>query len=373
MSESKKGRKKVAIVFIGRLEFQGRLLKQIDTLYRNQFDVTVFIGNINNEERNLDKFKFPIHSYEVSYDKAKIFSFFNQIYFCFVVARKIRQLSFDLVQCCGLATLLVGVFVKRMSKEVHIVYDSTELSIERYKGLKRFMWGRIQQFALKYCEYVIHAETHRAEYFKNSYNLPERQIVVIGNYPRLNQMTMKMEIRKPIRFIYLGIISKGRHYEDVVLAFSKLKMEYRLDIIGPGPRNYIQKITNLVKSSNYIQTLPPIRNEEVYSFLEHYDVGLAFYENTNLNNYYCAPNKIYDYIRAGLPVISNNYPGLVDVIEKNRIGVCVAEVTAESISKAIDSILSEEMFRNITDELKKKFSWEAQENLYCSIFAEVYR
>ena len=83
-----------------------------------------------------------------------------------------------------------------------------------------------------------------------------------------------------------------------------------------------------------------------------------------LNNYYCAPNKVYDYLMNGMPVISNNYPGLVSVLEKNSVGACVEEVTLPAVKKAITQIVEEKRWQNITDELRRRYSWEEQEKSY---------
>jgi hypothetical protein len=95
---------------------------------------------------------------------------------------------------------------------------------------------------------------------------------------------------------------------------------------------------------------------------------LAFYENINLNNYYCAPNKFWDYINNGLAVITYKFPGLMDVIEKNQIGVCVEEITAMTVKDAIEKINTNNYYRNL-ENLQGQFIWENQEENFLSIFA----
>jgi glycosyltransferase involved in cell wall biosynthesis len=67
----------------------------------------------------------------------------------------------------------------------------------------------------------------------------------------------------------------------------------------------------------------------------------AFYRGTS-------PNKFFDYIAAGIPVV-NNYPGwLADMIEKNQFGIAVRPVSAELLADALadmanNSVAADEM------------------------------
>jgi glycosyltransferase involved in cell wall biosynthesis len=64
------------------------------------------------------------------------------------------------------------------------------------------------------------------------------------------------------------------------------------------------------------------------------DIGTAFYSNTNLNNYYCASNKLYEYIALKKPVVTNNYPGLIETVAKFGQGVCLENMKPASLAAA---------------------------------------
>jgi glycosyltransferase involved in cell wall biosynthesis len=78
----------------------------------------------------------------------------------------------------------------------------------------------------------------------------------------------------------------------------------------------------------------PVPHSEILRFMASCDVGTAFYRNTNVNNFYCASNKLYEYIALNKVVLTNNYPGLLDTVEKYRQGICLAEVTPRSLADA---------------------------------------
>ena len=58
-------------------------------------------------------------------------------------------------------------------------------------------------------------------------------------------------------------------------------------------------------------------------------------QNSVLNALYCAPNKIYEYARYGVPIIGNDIPGLRSVVNEYRNGVIVSEITKEEVKKKI--------------------------------------
>ena len=93
------------------------------------------------------------------------------------------------------------------------------------------------------------------------------------------------------------------------------------------------------------------------------DIGIAFYDNTNINNYFCASNKVYDFITLNKQIITNNYPGL-RFIEKNRYGVCLDQITPEHIANAILR-LPVSNYKAIDND---KYLWENQEEKFLSIY-----
>ncbi|MDC0270169.1 hypothetical protein OAK94_00535, partial [bacterium] len=120
-----------------------------------------------------------------------------------------------------------------------------------------------------------------------------------------------------------------------------------------------------------VRLLPGVPQTELPKLLKDYHAGFAFYLNTNINNYYCAPNKVYDYLMNGLTVIANNYPGLNQVLEQGKLGVCVDEVTKESIDEALVRLREECPWDQITEETRRNYSWDRQMEDYLGWLEEL--
>ena len=232
---------------------------------------------------------------------------------------------------------------------------------------QKIIWGFIQKRVLPKADIIIHAEINRLNYFVRKHNLNKGSQKLVCNYP-VKIKNIEKKISKKIRVIYLGVIHPNRQVEDLVNAFKNLKLNIILDIVGPGDEKYINKIKTKIKKHKNINVLPSIKQDHINDFLKNYDIGIAFYSNSNLNNYYCAPNKIFQYIANRLAIITNNYPGLINVVEDNNIGVCVDDVNSESICSAINKIIENNLSTNISKKIINKFSWESQKEEFLSIF-----
>lgn len=202
------------------------------------------------------------------------------------------------------------------------------------------------------------------EYFMAKHKLADKRNFLVCNYPSLAD-AREPGTREP-RMIYLGVIHPNRMLEEIIQA--TMKNKFKLDIFGPGQPEYVAKLEKMVEGCDHITVLPPVQQHEIHGTLSNYTVGVAFYSNSNLNNFYCAPNKVFQYIMSGLNVITNDYPGLVSVVRENNIGVCLSAISADSIKLALDKIEEENMSSNITSKIRNEYSWESQIPVLKTIF-----
>jgi len=364
---------RIAFVSLTEFNHNSRLQKQIRSLRKQGYEITLFSGNIKNEPSFAERFNISIVKKPIKYNKIKLNSFIQVMMFCVKVSRLLIKQRFDAIVCCALGTLLAGVLTKRKVFNTYLVFDSKELAVERYRGIKKILWNLIQKLSLLYCDIIIQAEENRLEYFKKLHNIPDEKMVLIQNFP-LKEET-DFELKNPEKFIniiYLGVIMPGRGYIKLIKAFSQMNDKIKLDIVGFGGKRFVNEVKKEIREHNIknVQLLPPVPRNEISLLLKNYHIGLFFYENINLNNYYCAPNKFYDYFHNGLAVISYRYPGLIDLIEGNKIGVCISEINSEELKSAINTIVSNNYFANITYNLRENFTWEIQEERYLSIFSK---
>ena len=173
-----------------------------------------------------------------------------------------------------------------------------------------------------------------------------------------------------MRVLYVGVLGFDRYTRELIDIFSRLAPDYSLDLVGSSTPEFRAELEREIdaRALSNIRIKDPIPYGEMSSLIRNYDVGIALYKNNCLGNYYCAPNKVYDYLMNGVPVVANDYPGLHKVLEEGKLGACIKEVDVECFRAALELIVSERRWENITDEVRRKYSWEAQAPGFLALF-----
>lgn len=140
--------------------------------------------------------------------------------------------------------------------------------------------------------------------------------------------------------LYQGILDQERPLGEFIIAVNELGDEYAF-VIMSGSGNLYSGIES--KNYFYLPFIPPPYHLEV---TKRAFIGVLSYipnmdgYSSPLNAVYCAPNKIYEYARFGIPMLGNSIPGLHYTLETNKFGVCVHQLCKKEIIKAISIIES---------------------------------
>ena len=363
--------REMVFAYVGTLDYRARLKKQIASLRTAGFDCRLVLGDLEERPLDLSAVDIPVDVVRVPIRHGRLAWFLWQLRYGWVAGKRIAAGDPDTVVCISLESLLAGVRAKRIRPGIRLVFDSNELHIESYASrLKRMVWRGIQNHALRYCDVIIHAEPNRLEYFKAHYPVGDARMVVIENFPYFIRDLPTRDWSGPLRVLYLGALGEDRYTFELIEAFRGFGESIQLDLVGFARDDFADRMNKRFgdRPGANVRILPAIPSSEIPELLRDYHIGIALYRNDNLNNYYCAPNKVYDYLMNGMPVIANDYPGLRAVLEDNRVGACIENVDEASLREAIHRIVEERRWENITEELRHRYSWEAQEHRLLSVF-----
>lgn len=237
--------------------------------------------------------------------------------------------SLDTARACkGLEFLEINEYILHL----HELYDTHRGLLESIKP--------IAQKAKK----VISPEINRAAILQVWLELEERP-VVFPNKPYFHPRTKRMQpthektkailekfaTDKPI-ILYQGHIGGDRNLMPIAEAMKDLS-DYELWLMGPD-HGYAE---NLVKVSNNIKYLGSIPAPFHLELTSYASIGVMSYDLINLNNLYCAPNKVWEYSGFGIPFLANNCSSLVDLEIKN-VGL-LSEWSTDSILIKIKTII----------------------------------
>lgn len=294
--------------------------------------------------------------------------------------RVIKNKPADVYHCHDLNTLPLGYMAKRRHGG-KLVYDAHELTTELayISRPEKVGWGVLERFLIRRADEVITPGTYRAEYLAKRYRVAVPTVIlncpstlVVQPHSRaLREKLGLMDNTVPI-ILYQGGFIRGRGLHNLVLAAPHLDKGV-LVLMGWGVLE--PELKELVKKQgleNRVYFTEPVAPEQVVFHSLSASLGVVIYQHTSLNNYYATPNKLYEYINAGLPVVSSNFPALKEVVEGYEVGCTFDPEEPESIAAAINLVLGDEqrydtMKRNAL-EAAKIFNWENESKKLLEIY-----
>ena len=285
----------------------------------------------------------------------------------------IRDETADIYHCHDLNTLPVGYKAKRRTA-CKLVYDSHELFTELHymSLLERSIFRLMEPFLIRRADAVITVNEFVAGELSKRYGigLP----VVVRNCPpiaRRGDEQSNISLRQSLGLdetvpiiIHVGIFGMSRGSEKLVSAVPFLNDGV---IVFLGWRAGMEQgdLKELVQRrglGSRVLFAPPVAPDEVVEYISCAQVGVIPFLNISLNHYYATPNKLWECMNAGLPVVVSNFPALKAIVEGYRLGCTCDPQCPRDIANAINYVLSdrsryEEMKRNAL-EAAKIFNWE---------------
>lgn len=274
-----------------------------------------------------------------------------------------------------------------------VIYDSHELwneAADQTPARQRF-WGVIERWVLSRVTAVIAVNQSRAEVMVDELGSPRP--FVIPNYPMHQPLTAlpPRETSPLLEFVrkrghtdasillYQGVIAEGRNLDRVVAAMAHVRAPVVLVLVGQlGP--FSESLEAQAKSlgvSDRVLVHDRIDSDVLPAYTVGADAGLVTYAETPRNNYLCAPNKLFEYCMAGVPVIGCAFPEVARVMDAYPIGEKFEDSKPETIAAAIDRLMDDPerlaRAREATLVVREKFHWEAAapelDRLYDRVFA----
>ncbi len=286
-----------------------------------------------------------------------------------------------------LNTLLPATIASFFTK-VRVIYDSHELYTERPIEFT-FFWRIIERFLIKRVSAVIAANSERAEIMFHEYgarsmptvimNTPEKNVYSLSDF-KINVRSFLPEQRRRLPLLlYHGALSPSRGLDSIVRALPLLFQPVNLVFVG-NPYSFFSSYLFPLASKNNVENmvfhLKPVPNEKLISFIHGADVGIVIYKNTCRNNYLCAPNKLFEYAMAGIPIVACNYPPILNLSNQfNGIQIFDPE-NALSIAKAICQIIdADEITRqSLLEGLKfisSRYNWTRDEKTLLDLYSSL--
>ncbi|NQY68211.1 MAG: glycosyltransferase [Flavobacteriales bacterium] len=354
-----------------------RVHRVCETLRENNHSILLVGRKLSSSLLILDR-KYDTHRFNLRFNSGPIFylEYTLRLFFFLLFNKSDVLLSNDL------DTLLPNYLVSKL-KSIPIVYDSHEY----FTGVpelinqpfKRSIWKSIEKNILPKLKYFYTVNKSIAKLYKDEYGV---DIKVVRNVPvKSANDTIKLReelslpIDKKIIILQGAGINIDRGGEEAVEAMRYVDDAVLL-IVGSG--DVIGKLHELKSQfalDEKVIFVDKVSLSELVNYTANSNLGLTLDKPTNVNYQLSLPNKLFDYIQAGIPVLASNLVEVASIVNKYEIGEICTSHDPKELAAKINAMLSDEALYEIWKSNLQKASveltWENEKKIVLEIFDQI--
>jgi glycosyltransferase involved in cell wall biosynthesis len=360
--------KKIFFTVTNDLSYDQRMDRICTSLSEHGYDVTL-VGRKLKTSLPLKEKKYKQKRIRLMFRKSKWFYAEYNIRLLFYLLFQ----KMDAICAIDLDTILPCLQVSRI-KKIRRIYDAHELFTELKEVITRpavhKAWLRIEKKAVPRFTYGYTVSESVAEEFYRRYQV---RYQTIRNMPPLRDLNDRT---KKERFIlYQGAVNEARGLEFLVPAMQWVNS--RLVICGDG--NFMSQLKELIathKLENKIELTGMLTPEDLREFSQTAYIAVAVPEKEGLNQYYALPNKFFDYIHAGLPQVTVNYPEYRRINDSYEVAVLLDDLSPKRIADALNNLLGDDVLYNRLREnclaARKQLNWQQEEKKLLGFYSTLF-
>lgn len=375
---------KVVSIVMNNFKNDARVLKEAIILKNNNFDVKVLAlhdgkSSLKEYDSVLD---IDVHRVVLKTKKLPKCLVYQLLKYCEFFYKAVKECkNADIIHCNDLQPLPIASVAKLFSfGKTKIVYDAHEYETEvkGLTGIRKSLAKFLERFLIKFVDKLITVNDSIAEKYVEMYGINKPYIVL--NVPNKLACVEKNDIfREKFNipkghkiFLYQGGFSKGRGIEILLETFANIDIE-NVCIVFMGYGELEEKIKEYAVKYKNIFYHEAVAPQVLLNYTVSADYGVILYNNICLNNYYCLPNKFFEYSMAGLPVICSNFPEMNRMANKYQIGVSAAPDDMNSIISSIKNIMTKDyvVLSQNARNMALVNSWEEQEKVLINLYKDL--
>jgi len=298
---------------------------------------------------------------------------YNIRLFCYLIV--VRA---DLFLANDLDTL-PAVWMASKLRRIPYVFDSHEYFTEVPELVNRRVvqkiWKGIEGLLLPGTRFMITVNKEIAKLFEQEYNVKAQVLMNVpcklrgDSQEPLGQIPKSFEGK--ILILYQGAVNEGRGLEEIIDAMPKIPGHALLIIGGGDIFDKLQKRVTLMDLKSRVHFTGRLPMEELSWYTQQAIIGISLEQDRGLNYRLALPNKLFDYMHAGLPVLVSDLPVMGGIVKEINFGMVTNKFDPESLSaKILDMTTDKERYGAWKDSALKgsdKFTWESQESVLIGV------
>jgi glycosyltransferase involved in cell wall biosynthesis len=295
---------------------------------------------------------------------------------------EIRRLRPRVVHCNDYNTMWIGVAAKLLTRSA-LVYDSHELWPDR-NGRSEPRWWLLacEALFLRVADRNLATSPGHADAIARRHRVaPPRVVRNIAERPAANGAAAGSGGERPAAsgsagpgaerpgeprtIVYAGAATEGRGLEQAIAALPHAP-GIALRILGPGRNAYCERLGLLATRHGVAERVrieAPVPPQRVVAEIAGAAAGLALIQPACLSYALSLPNKLFEYLAAGLPILAADVPTIAAFVERHDVGLIVPPDEPEEIARAMLEIVEPERNRHLrvaVAETAARLSWERE-------------
>lgn len=371
--------------------------REITALLKLGYKVIIVCPEISNKNEDILN-RCSIMQYnplKLSYGQIRLKRYLRIVRHWFQIASTLRNIKKDCISCHDLNALFIGWISTigiRNTEKPKLVYDSHEFEAGRNAKRSRLKSRIIifaERFLIKKCTFSIMVNDTIAEEVKKLHKLKDKPLVIrnVPTYWEIDEARCSEkhdEFCKALNLpentfiiMYHGAILKDRGIENLLYSLKKAE-DVAAVILGDGDIAYIQKLKQLaeeLKIDSRVLFHKAVPLAALWEYVGAADLGMILIRNTCMNHYFSLPNKLFENMQSGTPVVSSNFPELNKIVDGYGIGLCCDPEDVVDIAEKINYMKNNPdqylQFKNNAFNAKQELIWEKEQLLLIDAYKNI--
>jgi glycosyltransferase involved in cell wall biosynthesis len=392
-AQAKRARAHVCMHVRGSARTDARVMREATALFEAGYVVSIVDVEQQSERPDVEyiagvqiKHLYLIASF--SSLRFKLSSFLKIIYSRLYSAYYLLRMPADVYHAHDVSALPACYLAARLRRKP-LIFDSHELPLCNLVGTP---WVRLYpllagllKILVPSCSAVITVSPPIVERMRQLYRA--RKLVLVRNLHRYEIVQKSDHLQQYLRLgpqvriaLYQGNLQPSSGLDLLVRAAAFLDPKIVIVMMGKGVGTTPSELASLIEQegvSDRVKIIPPISYEKLLEWTASADIGLTTLPPTYSDSIrMCLPNKLFEYLMAGLPVLSSELEAVVNVLRAYDVGRVVSSLTPADVGAAINAILADRvalarMSRNAGDAVLRELNWEKESQELIRLYDDI--
>lgn len=355
---------KIILSVINDLSNDQRLHKVCLSLQNNGFE-PLLVGRRFADSAKVSR-SYATKRFRLWFNKGPLFyANYNIRLFFFLLFSKANTLVAN-----DLDTLLANYLVAKI-RCIKLVYDSHELFTEVPELINRpkvqAMWLTLEAWMLPKIKHAYTVSEGLQKWYHDKYGI---EMKLIRNFPFNRSYTLKESSKQHI-LIYQGALNVGRGLEELISAMQFVE-GHQLMLAGGGDlEEDLRQLVKKLHLSDKVIFLGRLPLEELEKYTTKAKLGFSIEKKLGLNYELALPNKVFDYIQAGVPFLYSDLKEVKQTLGDFEVGEELASYEAKALGDQIQQMLHSPNYDKWVKNCRKAakvFCWEGEEKKLLKIY-----